>query len=986
MYHMERTFIQDKGLDKTDLEPLRKIDRALTVINHRARSIYKVPGSELLVLNGNRLGIYNPQKEELLVHDIPITVNNPENRSIQTEISNSGKYIVAFRQSGSALVLDGKTGQKLDFELPPNDVGPIVLKRFQQASAADEQLSIMKNQYCGIKEVVFSKGDRYAIVRFKNSTAKVYDFEKQDYITPSQNVFDGELKFVDQDVYFQREYGSQHVVKLEPEDREINKPEERKFNIVLDHNRYFEKGSFGWSVSETRTKATIVLEDVRFVTVSNGRFVLGCNLSPGSPARDYTKIYDFEKEEFIDIETLGKRVSAIAFSSDNRFAYYLTPTLEQNGIALSNRRSQTSEQPQIYQVNLYDFETNEKVNIPNLKIDSSRIDGRVTFVESIDNLLVLMDDDTVFKVDIGKIRQDSDIQSYLQDTGALSTEILTLTKELVRRRTLVPGQQEENWYPFLTGKRGLPVDLLAEVFRLRDIQLSDGGNAVHSSSLASEAFLAFSGQMQFQSRAERSPTRVPEKVTEIPFIYKPEIRELFREAEKAMVFGRTILLEVNGQTVALKLQREGESLRHLVQEGEQMEQLQRLKTELSLRSEYPSPLYDSGNYLRRIKFEYIPEHLRRQINGGLYAFPGANSVVAFPYKVPDGYFSYYTDLETQSAETSTQKTLFDLFKLAKSGLIHPDLIQLFHNQIQLGRSDSGKYIWNVDIVRPMRSRMGAGRLHAWERTIDYPNFGKSGLRDFAELKDFRELYDPLLKNPHVQHLRTNLLRFPDGLKEKIALQYFLGNYMLAWGLAEGRRAKLHEELNWQSPYALAKRVRSAYDIAFQAFTNEEFKDEGLINWERFARQMAFFMTNTYNSYGLLDQPLPNNIFGLGTVKIELGDGWGFMDEDRIRSEIAKLGINNPDECLANYFVKATSDRRDIPDNLLTFKKGWRLASFLSDDSSEFDKLMELEEKYGNGMRSNGIDEDLGPMNGPLPLTEMINANYLLTTLLIDSIS
>jgi hypothetical protein len=138
--------------------------------------------------------------------------------------------------------------------------------------------------------------------------------------------------------------------------------------------------------------------------------------------------------------------------------------------------------------------------------------------------------------------------------------------------------------------------------------------------------------------------------------------------------------------------------------------------------------------------------------------------------------------------------MFSLRGTCHLGLIHPDLIELFHNQIQHGRVDAGRYIWNIDVVRLMRGRMGAGRLHAWERTVDYPNFGQSGLRDFTELADFQRLYDPQLEGKFVRHLRSDLLRFPSYLKEKIALQYFLGNYMLAWTLAEGKRSKIREEL------------------------------------------------------------------------------------------------------------------------------------------------------------------------------------------------
>lgn len=64
-----------------------------------------------------------------------------------------------------------------------------------------------------------------------------------------------------------------------------------------------------------------------------------------------------------------------------------------------------------------------------------------------------------------------------------------------------------------------------------------------------------------------------------------------------------------------------------------------------------------------------------------------------------------------------------LGRLASSGIIHTALIPLFHNRVQQSRrQDQGVYNWEQ-----------GGRLDQWLDSSQYPNFAKSGLRDFEHL-------------------------------------------------------------------------------------------------------------------------------------------------------------------------------------------------------------------------------------------------------------
>lgn len=103
----------------------------------------------------------------------------------------------------------------------------------------------------------------------------------------------------------------------------------------------------------------------------------------------------------------------------------------------------------------------------------------------------------------------------------------------------------------------------------------------------------------------------------------------------------------------------------------------------------------------------------------------ARPAKAIVFVAEPSYFAYPNHPELFSG---SDQDLSDTFKnnarlsglLAAKGIIHTALIPLFHNRVQQERrEDSGLYLWEL-----------GGRLDQWLASSAFPNFARSGLRDF----------------------------------------------------------------------------------------------------------------------------------------------------------------------------------------------------------------------------------------------------------------
>jgi hypothetical protein len=130
------------------------------------------------------------------------------------------------------------------------------------------------------------------------------------------------------------------------------------------------------------------------------------------------------------------------------------------------------------------------------------------------------------------------------------------------------------------------------------------------------------------------------------------------------------------------------------------------------------------------------------------------------------YFFYPNTPDFFKNQSGIVKEIFSrnawlLGKLTSKGIIHTALIPLFHNRVQQSRRDDhGIYVWEQ-----------GGRLDKWLESSRFPNFAKSGLRDF-------------------EHLIA--------IKDTKRLHHFIGEHILGFVLVLGSffRNKAPERIGW----------------------------------------------------------------------------------------------------------------------------------------------------------------------------------------------
>ncbi|MBU1084405.1 MAG: hypothetical protein KKG84_04850, partial [Candidatus Omnitrophica bacterium] len=116
------------------------------------------------------------------------------------------------------------------------------------------------------------------------------------------------------------------------------------------------------------------------------------------------------------------------------------------------------------------------------------------------------------------------------------------------------------------------------------------------------------------------------------------------------------------------------------------------------------------------------------------------------------------------------------------------------------------------------------------------------------------------------------------------------------------------------------------------------------------------------------------------LRISHGDGWGFIHEDIIKEATEK---NDKERVLDEYFDNAVSSAdREFPEGVLIFKPGFEELLGKEENKQLAGILGKLYKEYAKGWRLDGKHEDLGPINGPFPITELIKANYIYTMAMI----
>lgn len=208
-----------------------------------------------------------------------------------------------------------------------------------------------------------------------------------------------------------------------------------------------------------------------------------------------------------------------------------------------------------------------------------------------------------------------------------------------------------------------------------------------------------------------------------------------------------------------------------------------------------------------------------------------------------------------------------LGRLTSMGIIHTAIIPLFHNRAQQARrQDHGLYIWEQ-----------GGRLDKWLESCRYPNFAKSGLRDFEHLIP--------LKN----------------MKE---LRHFIGEHILGFILVMGSffRNKAPEKKGWDENGDLLD-LRSLFDRAL------------------FIELVTEVVTNYYHGVtGLLLENLPQ-----------------FLNENLIDRLIENMGVDHHMEEILRIQDQINMSEKDFENFLLS--RGYDLSLVRTIPKAEKDIIL-----------------------------------------------
>ncbi len=452
-------------------------------------------------------------------------------------------------------------------------------------------------------------------------------------------------------------------------------------------------------------------------------------------------------------------------------------------------------------------------------------------------------------------------------------------------------------------------------------------------------------KLSARSLLEHGPaldTTRPEGLPEESGHVKPEtVRALEELKENAKMqgqlkfvkaMGRSLVFEDEaGERLVIKLRKKGEAVSDLEHEARMLEWARGRYRAGEVSQLPPEPVRMEGEgYCFSFDLDWLERPVRKDVREALdravrearekvISFELDKDHVAFAYKIPaDSRYDGYITANKNEGEfkKAILSAASDLGALAKEGMIHTALVDIFHNVGGGGR----RYIWSVELhdVLERLGTEGAGRLTAWRLALAFPNIGEDGaIRDWAEVRPVQDVLDNIGK-----YLSEEGKFFVDQFGDKssnFVMLHFLGEYALAMALFYGDWLIENKKMpDWKDDEALAEMEEFMKDIYFTIASSysgagrREMEEElsSLVDWQRMARQMAFYMSTAYILYvdeekgDGREKDFPGKMYGEnvsvtfgdyrpGTFDLKVGFKGDAAENERVRDAAALGPVNGP---------------------------------------------------------------------------------------------
>ncbi len=459
-----------------------------------------------------------------------------------------------------------------------------------------------------------------------------------------------------------------------------------------------------------------------------------------------------------------------------------------------------------------------------------------------------------------------------------------------------------------------------------------------------------------------------------------DLRTLPHKAYKFQ--GRTLVVYDATDVWRIKIAKEAD-INELIKEAENLKMLVSFKKELGLTQLLPSLVEKDGCFLFAIDFDspeakWLISNIKNSAKQGkaidIKPYHHNKLVfIAYKSKAP-GFSRYLEDLESEDAFWKSIELCVDtIAKLYNNGIYYDALADLFHNEADRRSFDlliDGRALAGELITRG--NREGTGRLHFWINAFSNSNFREEGMADFAEIYS---------RPGDIIEFATKIAQVPFTI---------MGIYAL-W------LKKHHPELFKKADRGdfdelagvFSKGAKRLYKLCYLQFCRgkSRFIDDFLykVDWDKLGIQMAVFFSHGYRLL-LTRQIKASDIFPdyLDVLlpkkdKLWFQRGMSFVHKEEIYSII---GEDDLSKSVLEFFEPATDRGSVLPDVYrFTPETIGKIEKYLKQKQLPADRIKDVIGRFKDFLfRWNFAgwhnSDDLGPVNGPYPVIEQVQASYL----------